>query len=56
MNPVDHRLGRKQYAANAHRKTVLERCQQIHKEMQTEKLRLQLIASLELELMEKRDE
>jgi len=29
---------------------VLERCEQIHREMQREKLRQQLIKSLELEL------
>ena len=48
MNPVDQRLGR--HASKAHRKTVLERCEQIHREMQTERLRQQLIESLALEL------
>jgi len=45
--PVDYRIGR--HAAKAHRKTVLERCEQIHREMQREKPRDQLIRSLELE-------
>lgn len=56
MNPVDYRLGRNRHAALAHRKTVLERCEQIHREMQTEKLRQQLIKSLELELVKDIDD
>lgn len=48
MNPVDFRIGR--HAAKAHRKTVLERCEQIHREMQHEKLRERLISGLAEEL------
>jgi hypothetical protein len=50
MNPVNYRLGRREFAKRAHRKTVLERCEQIHREIQTERLRQQLIKSLAQEL------